>query len=151
METTLVILKPDAIQRGLTGRIISRFERKGLRMVGAKLMQVTRDMAERHYAEHAGKPFYESLLDFITASPVMVLAVRGNNGSVAIVRKLVGATAGAEADPGTIRGDLAVSNCFNLVHASDSPESAKRELDLWFDAADLIDWELTQQNWIDPQ
>jgi nucleoside-diphosphate kinase len=148
MQTTLIILKPDCVQRGLMGDIVSRFERKGLRIVGGKFMQVPEDVARRHYAEHEGKPFFPSLLSFITSSPVLVLAIRGNN-AVEICRTLIGPTNGAQAAPGTIRGDFGMNNSTNLVHGSDSPESAERELALWFDATELHDWERDGQAWID--
>ncbi len=114
METTLIILKPDAVQRGLMGRIIAKFEDKGLQIVGAKLQQVPKAQAEQHYAEHEGKPFYPGLIEFITSTPVMVLAVRGPE-AIAVCRKLVGKTKGTEAEPGTIRGDFGISPGFNLV------------------------------------
>ena len=147
METTLILLKPDAIQRGLVGSIISRFEAKGLEIAAAKLMIVPRDLAERHYAEHKGKPFYDGLIRFIISAPVLAMAVRGV-GAIAVCRKLIGATHGAKADPGTIRGDLGLSGGFNLIHGSDSPESAKRELDLWFRPDDIVDYKLTQRQWV---
>ncbi|MAE60531.1 MAG: nucleoside-diphosphate kinase [Planctomycetaceae bacterium] len=150
METTLVIIKPDAVQRELIGPIIERFERKGLRIAGAKFIRVPRDLAEQHYAEHAGKPFYDSLLDFITSSPVMVLAIRGSRETVPIVRKIVGATDGAAAEPGTIRGDFGMSKTLNLIHASDSPQSAQRELAMWFNDDEIVDYDLADQRWIDP-
>ncbi|GAB4108859.1 MAG: nucleoside-diphosphate kinase [Phycisphaeraceae bacterium] len=138
MQTTLIILKPDAIQRGLAGQILQRFERKGLRIVGAKLMMVPKELAEQHYAEHKGKPFYEGLIKFITSSPVMVLAIRGLE-AVTVCRTLIGATNGRKADPGTIRGDFGMSGGFNLVHGSDSEASAERELALWFKPEELAD------------
>ena len=147
METTLIILKPDAVQRGLMGRIISRVEDKGLQVAGAKLMQVPRKLAEEHYAEHAGKPFYDGLIQFITSTPVMVLAIRGPE-AIAVCRKLMGKTKGTEAEPGTIRGDFGVSPGYNLVHGSDSAESAERELALWFDASEIADYESTQSQWV---
>ena len=150
METTLVIIKPDAVQRKLIGPIIERFERKGLRIVGAKFIRVPRDLAKQHYGEHKDKPFFDSLLDFITSSPVMVLAIRGSRQTIPIVRKLVGATDAAAADPGTIRGDFGMSKSTNMVHASDSAESAQRELALWFSPDEIVEYDLTQQTWIDP-
>ncbi len=147
METTLILLKPDAIQRGLMGPIIARFEAKGLEIAAAKLMVVPRDLAERHYAEHKGKPFYDGLIRFITSSPVLVMAIRGV-GAIAVCRKLIGATHGAKAEPGTIRGDYGLSGGYNLIHGSDSPESAARELDLWFRPDDIVDYELTQRKWV---
>ncbi len=149
MQTTLIILKPDCVQRGLMGEVIGRFERKGLRIVAARFMQVPDDLARTHYGEHEGKPFFESLLEFITATPVLVMAVRGRK-AVEICRTLIGPTDGSQAPPGTIRGDYGMNNSTNLVHGSDSPESAEREMNLWFDPAELIDWRRDHQPWIDP-
>jgi nucleoside-diphosphate kinase len=146
METSLIILKPDAVQRRLMGRIISRFEDKGLRLVGMKMMMVPREMAATHYAEHEGKAFYEGLIKFITSSPVLVLAICGV-GAIAVCRKLIGATAGFKAEAGTIRGDLGLSGGFNLIHGSDSPESAKREMELWFPDG-VIEYESTIEQWV---
>ena len=147
METTLIILKPDAVQRGLCGRIISRFEDKGLQIVGAKMMTISPDLAVRHYKEHEGKPFYEGLVRFMTSGPVLVLAVRGV-GAIAICRSMMGATFGSKADPGTIRGDFCVSNSFNLIHGSDSPESAARELELFFGADAIVEYDRANEGWI---
>ncbi len=147
METTLIILKPDAVQRGLVGRIVSRFEDKGLQIVGAKLMRISSDLAARHYVDHQGKPFYEGLVRFMTSAPVLVLAIRGV-GAIAICRKLMGATFGSNAEPGSIRGDFGVSNSFNLVHGSDGPESAKRELALFFAAGEVLDDARTIDEWV---
>jgi len=130
-ERTLVLIKPDAMRRGLAGEILGRLERRGLVVRGADLVQVDRDLAERHYEEHREKPFFGELVDFITSSPTLALAVEGE-GAVELVRTTMGATNPAEATPGTIRGDLALSMPDNLVHGSDSPESAARELALWF-------------------
>ncbi|MEM1213425.1 MAG: nucleoside-diphosphate kinase [Planctomycetota bacterium] len=151
METTLLFLKPDSVQRGLIGPILSRFEAKGLQFVGIKLMAVPRELAEKHYAEHEGKPFYEGLLNFVTSSPVLVLAVRGVN-AIAVCRNLIGATNGQKADAGTIRGDYGMSAGNNLIHGSDSPESAERELALWFKPDELTDYEPNAAKWVyDPQ
>ncbi len=147
MQTTLIILKPDAIQRGLAGLILQRFERKGLGIVGAKLMLVPRELAEKHYAEHKGKPFYDGLIQFVTSSPVMVLAIRGLE-AVAVCRALIGATNGRKANPGTIRGDFGMSGGYNLVHGSDSEASAERELALWFDNSELTDVPRTIEQWV---
>jgi nucleoside-diphosphate kinase len=147
METTLIILKPDAVQRGLLGRIIGRFEDKGLQVVGAKLTRITRDLADRLYEPHRAKPFYERLIKFMTSSPVLVLAVRGV-GAIGVSRKLMGATAGTQAEPGTIRGDFGVSNTFNLVHGSDGPETAKRELNLFFESGELLEHERAIDAWV---
>lgn len=147
METTLIILKPDAVQRGLVGRIVGRFEDKGLQIVGAKLMRISSDLAARHYADHQGKPFYDGLVRFMTSAPVLVLAIRGV-GAIAVCRKLMGATFGSNAEPGSIRGDFGISNSFNLVHGSDGPESAQRELALFFAAGELLDDARTIDEWV---
>ncbi len=147
METTLIILKPDAVQRGLCGRIIGRFEAKGLQLVGARLIRVDRSLAEQLYAVHRDKPFFEGLLKFITASPVLVLALRGL-GAIEICRKMMGATFGSRAEPGTIRGDFGVSNSFNLIHGSDGPESASRELGLFFGPGELLEYDRAVESWI---
>ncbi|MFG0249760.1 MAG: nucleoside-diphosphate kinase [Phycisphaeraceae bacterium JB051] len=147
METSLIILKPDAVQRGLMGQIIARFEQKGLRFVGMKFMMVPLEIAEKHYAEHKGKPFYDGLIQFVTSSPVLVLAIRGID-AVSVCRKLIGATNGRKAEPGTIRGDFGMSGGFNMIHGSDSPESADRELALWFDAAELVAFDRTIEKWV---
>ena len=147
METSLIILKPDAVQRGLMGRIISRFEEKGLQVVGAKLMQITPELAAQHYKDHASKGFYAGLVKFMTSSPVLVLAIRGN-GAIAICRSMMGATFGSKAAGGTIRGDFGVSNSFNLIHGSDGPEAAARELGLFFKAGEVLDWKRAGDAWI---
>jgi len=147
MQTTLVFLKPDAVQRGLIGRIVSRFEDKGLQIVGAKLMNVSRELAEKHYAVHKGKKFYDSLIRFVTGSPVFVMALRGVN-AVEVARKLMGTTFGAKAEAGTIRGDFGMSNSFNLIHGSDSPDSAAKELALWFRSEELAEWQPMVQKWV---
>ncbi|HVA74663.1 MAG TPA: nucleoside-diphosphate kinase [Acidimicrobiales bacterium] len=134
MNRTLVICKPDAVERGLTGEIIKRLERKGLRIVAAELRHVDSETAAVHYAEHEGKGFYEDLIAFITRSPVMLLVVEGPVDTWQVVRKMMGATNPANADPGTIRGDLATDTGENLVHGSDSAESAEREIKIWFPA-----------------
>ncbi|HMN95039.1 MAG TPA: nucleoside-diphosphate kinase [Phycisphaerales bacterium] len=147
METTLIILKPDAVQRGLIGRIVARFEDKGLRIVGCKLMTISGELAATHYKDHQGKPFYAGLVRFMTSSPVVVLAVRGN-GAIAVARGMMGATFGSKANPGTIRGDFGVSNSFNLIHGSDSPEAAVRELGLFFRDGEVVDWPRAADAWI---
>lgn len=147
METTLIILKPDAVQRGLMGKILSRFEEKGLQVVGAKFMQITQKLAEKHYGAHEGKPFYAGLVRFMTSSPVLVLALRGK-GSIAICRKMMGATFGSNAEPGTIRGDFGVSNSFNLIHGSDSPEAAATELGLFFADGEVIEHDRSIEPWV---
>ena len=147
MERTLIILKPDAVQRGLCGEIVTRFEKKGLQIVGMKLMRISPQLAETHYESHKGKPFYAGLVKFMTSSPVLVLALAGKD-AITIARKMMGATFGSKAEPGTIRGDFGVSNSFNLIHGSDSPEAAQRELSLFFKPEDLIDWQRASQGWI---
>ena len=131
VERTLILIKPDAMARGLAGEILARFERRGLVVREARLVEVDRDLAERHYAEHAQKPFFGELVSFITSGPTLALALEGE-GAIAVVRKTIGATNPAEACPGSIRGQFALAMPDNLVHGSDSPESAERELELWF-------------------
>lgn len=147
MERTLIILKPDAVQRGLVGELIARFERRGLKVSGLKLMSVAPELARRHYAEHEGKPFFAGLIDYITSSPVVVMAVDGP-GAIAVVRSTVGSTRPAEATPGSIRADFGLMVGRNLVHASDGPEAAARELSLWFDAGDIVDYQRAIDAWI---
>jgi nucleoside-diphosphate kinase len=147
MERTLIILKPDAVQRGLTGEILTRFEKKGLQIVGLKFMTIPQSLAETHYEPHKGKPFYPGLVKFMTSSPVIVLALAGKD-AIAIARKMMGATFGSKAEPGTIRGDYGVSNSFNLIHGSDSPEAAERELKLFFKNEELIAWTPAAQQWV---
>ena len=136
-ERTLVLIKPDAMARKLAGEILARFERRGLRVVGAKLVQVDRGLAERHYAEHAEKPFFGELVEFITSAPTLALVLEGES-AIAVVRTSMGATNPVGAAPGTIRGDLALAMPDNLVHGSDSRESAEREIGLWFSAPELV-------------
>ena len=147
MERTLIIFKPDAVQRGLCGEILSRFERKGIQVVGAKLMKIPTTTAETHYEPHKGKGFYAGLVKFMTSSPVLVLALQGKD-VITIARKMMGATFGSKAEPGTIRGDFGVSNSFNLIHGSDSPEAAERELKLFFKPDELVDWTPASQGWV---
>lgn len=147
MERTLILFKPDAVQRGICGQILSRFEQKGLQIVGMKLMQIPISLAERHYEAHKGKPFYEKLVRFMTSSPVVALALQGKD-AIAVSRKMMGATFGSKAEPGTIRGDFGISNSFNLIHGSDSPEAAQRELGLFFKPEELIDWKVAVQGWV---
>ena len=137
MEKTLVIIKPDAVARRYMGKILSRFEEKGLVVSAMRMMMVTKEIAEKHYAEHNGKPFYPGLVSFITSGPVVVMALEGLE-AIAVVRKMVGATNGRAAEPGSIRGDFGMSKGYNLIHASDSPESAEKELNLYFTAADYM-------------
>lgn len=145
MERTLILLKPDALQRGLVGRIIARFEDKGLKLVGMKLMKIAKDLAEKHYAPHKGKPFYPGLVQFMTSAPVVAMALEGID-AIKIARTMMGATFGADAAPGTLRGDFGVSRSFNLVHGSDSAESAARELELFFPEG-TVDYTLDSFRW----
>jgi nucleoside-diphosphate kinase len=147
MERTLVLVKPDGVQRGLVGEILGRFERKGLKVVGLRLLTVPRDLAERHYAVHAGKHFYDGLVEFIISGPVAAIALEGPD-AIATVRRLVGRTMPNEAEPGTIRGDLGISGLRNLIHASDAPETAASELELWFEAGALLDYGREIDAWI---
>ena len=148
MERTLIILKPDALQRHLVGRIITRFEEKGLQVVACKLMKIPRALAEEHYAVHKNKPFYGGLLDYVTSGPVLVLALQAPN-VIAIARKLMGATFASDAEPGTIRGDFGcATGTFNLIHGSDSPETAETELKLFFTDEELLDYRLNNSDWL---
>jgi len=149
MERTLIILKPDAIQRRLIGRLILRFEDKGLAIAGMKLMRITRDLAERHYAPHKGKPFYSGLIDYITSGPVVVMVLQGER-CIEIARTMMGKTFGYEAAPGTIRGDFGASRSFNLIHGSDAPESAKAEIALYFQEKELLDYAPPDRSWVFP-
>ncbi len=141
VERTLVLLKPDAVGRGLVGEIISRFERKGLELAGLKLVALDRSAAREHYAEHEGKPFFDGLVEFVTAGPLVAAVIEGR-GAIRVVRAMVGATSGQDALPGTIRGDLGVSDRFNLVHASDGSESAAREIACFFGSGELVTREM---------
>ena len=145
-ERTLVLVKPDGVQRLLAGRIIARFEERGLKIVGLKLVQVDRELAERHYAVHREKPFFGSLVEFITSSPLVAMALEGPN-AIAVVRAMVGATRPHEAAPGTIRGDLALETAQNLIHASDGAETATAELALWFRSDELLEYERDIDPW----
>jgi nucleoside-diphosphate kinase len=147
VERTFIIIKPDAVQRGLIGPIIARFEQRGLRIVGLKFMQISRQLAERHYAVHEGKPFYEGLLDYITSAPVVVMALEGPQ-AIAVARATMGATRPLEATPGTIRADFGLEVGRNLVHGSDGPETARFELDLFFAESELIAWARDTDRWI---
>jgi nucleoside-diphosphate kinase len=147
MEKTFVMLKPDAVSRGLMGEIISRLEKKGLIMVAAKFMVITEDIASRHYAEHVKKPFYPDLLSFITSGPVLAMVWEGEK-AVSVVRNVVGKTDPVEALPGTIRGDYGMIKTMNLIHASDSLESAEREISIFFRPEELINWERADQKWL---
>jgi nucleoside-diphosphate kinase len=145
-ERTLVLAKPDAVQRLLVGRILARFEERGLKLIGLKLVAVDRDLAERHYAVHREKPFYGGLVDFITSSPLVAVALEGPN-AIAVVRSMVGATRPNEAATGTIRGDFALETAQNLIHASDGPETATAELALWFAPDELLSYEREIDRW----
>lgn len=147
METTLVIIKPDGVQRQVTGQIISRFESKGLQLVGMKMMMISQDLAATHYGDHKSKPFYPGLVKYMTSSPVLVLALRGVR-AISVTRKLMGATFGFNAEPGTIRGDLSISGGYNLIHGSDSPEAAQKELKLFFKTGELMEYSLGNLSWI---
>ena len=146
MERSLVLLKPDAVQRGLMGKVISRLEEKGLKVTAMKMMQVDEDLARRHYEEHLEKEFFSDLFEFITSSPVVAMVVEGEEG-IDVIRGLMGATNPFEAEPGTIRGDYGLDLTMNLVHGSDSPESARREIDLFFEEEEIVDYELTRKEW----
>ncbi len=147
MERTFVIAKPDAVQRGLVGEIIVRLERRGLKLVGAKFLQVSRELAEKHYAVHKGKPFYEGLIRYITSAPVMTMVWEGPQ-AIAAVRQTMGATRPVEAAPGSIRHDFGLSVGRNLTHASDSPETAAFEIGLWFTETELVNWQRPTDVWI---
>ena len=146
MEQTLILLKPDCFERRLVGRIIGRFEDKALSIAAMKLIQVTPEMAKQHYAEHAEKPFYPALESFITAAPVVAMVLEGLD-AIKVVRKMLGATNGLEAEPGTIRGDFSSSRQMNLVHASDGPDAAKREIDLYFNENEVVSHSPTLVSW----
>lgn len=146
-ERTLIIIKPDAVQRRLMGRIISRFEDKGLKIVAAKLMHITEKLARKHYAVHEGKPFFEGAVRYMSSSPVLVMVLEAD-GVIAMSRKLMGKTFGNEADPGTIRGDFGASRGFNLVHGSDSPDSAAFEIPLYFTPDEILDYDLANAPWL---
>jgi nucleoside-diphosphate kinase len=147
VEKTFVIVKPDGVQRGLTGEIISRLERRGLKLVAAKFMAVSLELAEKHYSIHKGKPFYDGLIKYITASPVMAMVWEGPE-AVAAVRQTMGATRPTEAAPGSVRHDFGLEVGRNLTHASDSVDNGKIEIDLWFSADELVNWERATDTWI---
>jgi len=147
MQKTLILIKPDAVQRGLTGEIISRIERKGLKIVAFKMLKVTPELAKKHYVEHIGKPFYPKLELYITSSPIMAMVVAGPE-AIAVIRLMVGATNGLEAAPGTIRGDYSMSNRLNLIHASDGLESAAREIATFFEPSEILDYHLSLADWL---
>ena len=147
MEDTLLLIKPDAVQRRLVGEILRRIEAKGLQIAGLKLIRISRETAERHYAAHKAKPFYPGLIQYITSGPVVALAVRGRN-VIQVTRAMMGATFGSKAAPGTLRGDLAISDGFNLIHGSDSPEAAAQEMPLYFRPEELHKAPLADQAWV---
>jgi nucleoside-diphosphate kinase len=146
-EQTFVMIKPDGVQRGIVGEVLSRFEKKGLQLKALKMVKVDRQLAETHYGEHQGKPFYNALVNFITSSPVLVSVWEGDK-AIHIVRKLVGATRAEEAQPGTIRGDFAISTTCNIVHASDAATTAEREINLFFKPDEIYDYPLTINEWL---
>lgn len=146
-ERTLVLIKPDGVQRLLAGRILARYEERGLRLVGVKLMAVSRGLAETHYAVHSARPFFRGLVDFITSGPVVAAVLEGPN-AIAVVRTMNGATRPHEAAPGTVRGDFALETAQNLVHASDSPETAATEIALWFAADELFEYSREIDKWV---
>lgn len=147
MERTFLMVKPDGVQRGLIGEIISRFEKKGFQLAGAKLLTVPRELAEAHYAEHKERPFFGELVDFITSSPVFAMVWEGDQ-VIATARQMMGATNPLNAAPGTIRGDFGISVGMNIIHGSDSPESAERELALWFNDTETTEYKKTINCWV---
>jgi len=146
-ERTFVLLKPDAIQRNLAGEIIGRFERRGLKLVGMKFIRVSRGLAEAYYEEHKAKPFFQPLISYVTSAPVVAMVWEGDN-AISVVRKMMGKTNSAEAEPGTIRGDLALTIGRNVIHGSDSPESAKREISLFFKPDELQEYKRFDEAWL---
>ncbi|NLZ27091.1 MAG: nucleoside-diphosphate kinase [Chloroflexi bacterium] len=147
MEQSLVLVKPDGVQRGLIGKIITRFEDRGLRLIGAKFLLVSEELAKKHYAVHEGKHFYDSLITFITSSPVMAMVWEGPD-AISAIRQTVGKTRGTEATPGTIRHDYGIQAQFNLVHASDSVENGQAEIALWFKPEELVRWKRVTEDWM---
>ncbi|NSL52296.1 nucleoside-diphosphate kinase [Calidifontibacillus erzurumensis] len=147
MERTFIMVKPDGVQRNLVGEIVSRFEKKGFKLVGAKLMTVSKELAEQHYAEHKERPFFGELVDFITSSPVFAMVWEGEN-VIATARQMMGKTNPAEALPGTIRGDFGLTVGKNVVHGSDSPESAEREINLWFKENEISEYSKQVDEWV---
>jgi len=147
MERTLIIMKPDAVQRGLVGTILKRFEDKGLKIVASRFRRLEESLLEKHYADHRERPFYPGLVRFMSESPVMVLVFEGVN-AIAVSRKMMGATFGSDAEPGTIRGDFGVSRSYNLIHGSDSPEAAAREINLFFEADEVVEWQPAGHKWV---
>jgi nucleoside-diphosphate kinase len=147
MERTLILIKPDGVQRGLMGEIIGRFERRGLKLAGMKFIKMSRELAERHYAVHKGRPFYVDLVNYITSGPVVAMAWEGKD-AIKAARNTIGATNPAEADAGTIRGDLGMEIGRNLVHGSDSPENGVKEMNLFFSEEELVTWDRVAEDWI---
>ncbi|TVQ43617.1 MAG: nucleoside-diphosphate kinase [Gloeocapsa sp. DLM2.Bin57] len=147
MERTFIMIKPDGVQRNLVGEVIRRFENKGFTLVGLKMLQPSRELAEKHYAVHKERPFFQSLVDFITSSPVVAMVWEGE-GAIASARKIIGATNPLNAEPGTIRGDYSVNVGRNLIHGSDAPETAQEEIALWFSETELVSWSPTIQPWL---
>lgn len=147
MEKSFVMMKPDAVQRRLMGQVLSRFEEKGLQIVAAKLMHISEDLAKEHYGEHSEKPFFGGLVEYITSSAVLAMVIQGDD-CISLIRKMVGATNPKEADLGTIRGDFALDMGRNIIHASDSPQSAEREIALFFDETEIVEYEMPDTNLI---
>jgi nucleoside-diphosphate kinase len=147
IEETFIMIKPDGIQRGLLGKIISRFEKKGLKLIALKMMHIDKNLAEEHYFEHIEKPFYKSLIEFITSGPIVAGVLKGEK-AINIVRKLVGATSPNNAELGTIRGDFAINTGFNIIHASDSSSTAKKEIDLFFQKDEIFTYDLALEQWL---
>jgi len=146
-ERTLILVKPDGVQRRLVGEIVGRFESKGLKLLGLKLLQVSKETAEKHYAVHKERPFYGELVQFITSGPVVAMALEGPD-AISLCRKVMGATRPSESEPGTIRGDFAIDTGMNLVHGSDGPDTAKEELSLYFTEEELVSWETADAAWL---
>ncbi|MEM9773018.1 MAG: nucleoside-diphosphate kinase [Chloroflexota bacterium] len=147
MEKTLILVKPDGVQRGLAGEIIGRFERRGLKLSGMKFIQMTKELASEHYAVHEGRPFYDALVEYITSGPVVAMVWEGND-AIAAARATIGATKPVEASPGTIRGDFGMEIGRNLVHGSDSPENGEKEASIFFSADELVSWDRATDSWI---
>lgn len=147
MERTLILVKPDGVQRGLIGDIIGRFERRGLKLLGLKFLQMTEALAAEHYAVHKGKPFYDSLVEYITSGPIVAMVWEGNS-AIAAARATIGATKPVEASPGTIRGDFGMEIGRNLVHGSDSPENGLKEASIYFTEDELVNWKRVTESWI---
>ncbi|HKZ98746.1 MAG TPA: nucleoside-diphosphate kinase [Thermoplasmata archaeon] len=146
-DRTFVLLKPDAVQRGLVGKVVARFEARGLKLVGLKMLRVSRSLAETYYAEHKGKAFFEPLMQYVGSGPVVAMVLEGDN-AVPVVRKMMGKTNSAEAEPGTIRGDYALTIGRNVIHGSDSPETAKKEIGLFFRRDELIEYARVDETWL---